>query len=482
VGVYETTLLITSAGAANSPLSVPVSLSVSNPAPAMTPVPAAVAFNFTTDQTGPLTPQALSINTSGEPVSFTASVTGAAWLTITPASGISLLGAPATLTVSANPTGMLPGTYSAKINIASGNAANKSLTVAVSLAITPGRAVLTGIWPPDVAQGSPATTVTLAGSYLFPNTVVQIGTTRLTTTWISASALMAVAPASLLAAAGALSITATNPGQTPSDPLTWNVTPPGPKIWSVVNGASYTPRTPTVIAPGEIVAIFGSGLGAKDPALASPSGGAFPTTVGTSPATTTVEFEVSPGTWVAAPLIFAQAGQVNAVVPFNMTPVSGMNMRLTYDQVTSTSFAVDGVDTDPGIFTVTASGKGQAAVLNYNAATGLYSLNSATHPAARGSIILIYATGGGKTTTLPSPEGQIIPVTDSPPTLTNTTAVTIGGVTVAPDYAGVVPGSIASLVQINVAIPKTVTPGKAVPLSVIIGGKTSHAGVTIGVN
>jgi uncharacterized protein (TIGR03437 family) len=194
-----------------------------------------------------------------------------------------------------------------------------------------------------------------------------------------------------------------------------------------------------------------------------------------------VEVEVSSGHWVAAPLILAQASQVDAVVPFNMTPASGMKIRVTYSGVTSTSYTVDGLDTAPGLFAVDSSGRGQAAVLNFDATTGAYSLNSAANPAVKGQTIVIYATGGGKTSTLPSPEGQVIPVSDPPPTLTATTTVTIGADTVSADYAGVAPLTIAGLVQINATIPNTATSNKATPLLVTIDGRTSQAGVTIAV-
>jgi uncharacterized protein (TIGR03437 family) len=37
------------------------------------------------------------------------------------------------------------------------------------------------------------------------------------------------------------------------------------------------------------------------------------------------------------------------------------------------------------------------------------------------------------------------------------------------------------LVQVNLLIPQSVTPGSAVPVTVTIGGVTSQAGVTLGV-
>ena len=481
-GTYVTSILVTSAGAGNSPINVPVTLTVKNPPPTMTLTPASLLFNYATDDASPPPSQTLNITTNGEPVNFTAVASGGAWLSVTPASGISLLGSPIQLTVSVKPQGLLPSTYSGKITISSTNASNKTVSVNVSMVIAAGTAVLTSVWPPNVALGSVDTTVTLTGSYLYPTSVVHVGAAAVTSTWIGTEALMAVVPAALLSTQGTLALTVTNAPRPASNALNWNVTAPGPRIWAVANAASFAMTSPaSTIAPGEIIAITGSGLGTAIAQVADPSNGAYPTTIGTAPATTIVELEVTAGQWVAMPIIMAEAGQVNAVVPFNMTPATGMNMRVTYNGVVSANYTVDSASSMPGIFTMDASGQGQAAVLNYIASTNSYTLNSAANPAAKGSIVAIYATGGGVTSTLPSPEGQLVPLGGTLPTLVATTTVTIGADTVSPDYAGGVPTAIAGLVQLNVTLPSTALTNKATPLYITVGGRTSPAGVTIAI-
>ena len=414
-GSYTSSIVISSAGAANSPISVLATLVVKNPPPTMAVSPASLAFSYATDDLAPPADQTLTISTNGEPLSFTAAATGGTWLRVTPASGISLLGSPIPLTVSADPRGRLPGAYTGRITIASGNALNKSVTVAVTMTVVAGTAVLASIWPLDVAVGSPDTTITLVGSHLFPASVVHVGATAITSTWIGPEALMAVVPATLLSSQGTLAVTVTNAPRPASNALNWSVTTPGPRIWAVANAASFAVGDPTAaVAPGEIVAIFGSGLGPATALISSPSGGAYPTTLETVPETTTVEVEVSAGSWVAAPIILAQAGQVNAVVPFSTTASSGRKIRVTCNGVVSSTYTVDGQDSAPGIFTMDSSGRGQAAVLNYNSSTGTYSLNSSSNPAAKGSIVVIYATGGGVTSVLPSPEGQVVPLSGPP--------------------------------------------------------------------
>ena len=103
-----------------------------------------------------------------------------------------------------------------------------------------------------------------------------------------------------------------------------------------------------------------------------------------------------------------------------------------------------------------------------------------TNPAARGSVIQIYATGGGETTPSLLP-GEAAPASGTPLVTTNVQpTVTIGGQPATVQFSGMAPGYVG-LWQINAQIPQTVTPGNAVPLVVTAGGATSNT-VTIAVN
>ncbi len=55
----------------------------------------------------------------------------------------------------------------------------------------------------------------------------------------------------------------------------------------------------------------------------------------------------------------------------------------------------------PGIFTLDASGSGQAAVLNQD-----WTVNRPPQPAPRGSVVMVFLTGAGQTTP-PGDEGAI---------------------------------------------------------------------------
>ena len=125
------------------------------------------------------------------------------------------------------------------------------------------------------------------------------------------------------------------------------------------------------------------------------------------------------------------------------------------------------------MFTINSSGTGPGAVLNQN-----FSVNSASNPAARNTIVQIYATGEGQTTPLGS-DGKLAVAPLPKPLLPVT--VTIGGVDAPVTYAGAAPALVAGVIQINARVPTQVQPGDSVPVVVKIGTVTSQTGVTIAV-
>jgi uncharacterized protein (TIGR03437 family) len=245
------------------------------------------------------------------------------------------------------------------------------------------------------------------------------------------------------------------------------------QIAAVVNAASYSP-TQMAVAPGEIVALYGSNLGpAKGvPMQVNPDG----KTVATSLGGATVLFDNVP-----AALTYVSATQVNAVVPYGVAGKISTQVQAQYQGAISPAVPIGVQAAAPGLFSLDGSGNGAAAVLNQD-----YKVNSALVPAARGSVVMIYCTGGGVTSPL-SVDATLTPVPSDPsqlPWLTQSAnvAVTIGGLPATVWYAGGAPGAIAGLTQINAQIPAGVTPGSAVPVLVQIGASKSQTGVTIAVD
>jgi trimeric autotransporter adhesin len=211
----------------------------------------------------------------------------------------------------------------------------------------------------------------------------------------------------------------------------------GPELKEMVNAASYAVGA---VAPGEIVTLFGTGLG---PASLTTEG-------------VNVFFDGQP-----ARLIYARADQVGAVVPMELAGQNVTSVQVHYRGQRSESLRRAVVAATPGIFTAGSAGSGQGAIVNE---TG--TVNSAAAPAEKGSTVAIYLTGAGLT----DGDGEIAaPVT-----------VRIGGVETTVRYAGAAPGSIVGLYQINAVVPPSVT-GGAIPVVVTVGGAESQSGVTVSV-
>jgi uncharacterized protein (TIGR03437 family) len=224
------------------------------------------------------------------------------------------------------------------------------------------------------------------------------------------------------------------------------------------------------IAPGEIVTFKGSGIGPTQAVSALPdSDGFYPTQL----SGTSVRFN-----GVAAPLLYTSATQVSAVVPYGVTgPLA--QVTVTYQDQTSVPATIQVFAAAPGLFTADGTGSGQAAAINQDG-----TVNNASNPAKIGSVISLYATGGGQT----SPAGVDGQVSTSPlAAQLLPVQVYIGQQLILSaaqlEYAGPAPGEIAGLMQVNVPLPAGLKTGSTVPVSIIVGtaGAGSQSNVTIAV-
>jgi uncharacterized protein (TIGR03437 family) len=235
-----------------------------------------------------------------------------------------------------------------------------------------------------------------------------------------------------------------------------------PSIAAVTNAAS---NLPGAISPGEIVVLYGSGIGPAQLVNAAPgSDGSYGTQVGN----TSVSFN-----GIAAPMIYTWATQVAAVVPYGITGTTAQ-VTVTYQGQTSAGFSVSLASSAPGIFTYDASGQGPAAAINQDGIT----VNTAATPTKIGDIISLYATGEGQTTP-GGVDGNAASVPYSKPNLPVT--VTVGGQDAPVEYAGGAPGMVAGLMQVNVQIPPGIQTGNAVQVVLRVGDALSQGGVTIAV-
>jgi uncharacterized protein (TIGR03437 family) len=233
-------------------------------------------------------------------------------------------------------------------------------------------------------------------------------------------------------------------------------------VSAVTNGASNLSGP---VAGGEIIVIYGSGLGpAQLVQYQTDANGRVPTAAGG----TSVYVN-----GVAAPVVYASATQVAAVVPYGITG-SLAQLFVQSQSQTSAPFNVSVASQIPAIFTLNGSGTGQAAVINNKD----NSINDAGHPAKVGDYVQLYLTGAGQT----SPAGSDGLINAAPlPVPVATVKVTIGGQTANVNFAGGAPGAVAGVIQVNAQIPSGITAGAAVPVVVQVGTSNSQPGVTIAV-
>jgi uncharacterized protein (TIGR03437 family) len=195
---------------------------------------------------------------------------------------------------------------------------------------------------------------------------------------------------------------------------------------TLVHSATLAPGP---IAPGEIITIFGAGF---------------------DPNQTQLLFGGEPGT-----VFYAGIGQINALAPMDLTPNSITDIGIMVGGTKVADVPSQVVSAAPGIFT-TGNGTGQAAAVNQDG-----TLNSASNPAARGSIVSLYATGQGQAA------GAV--------------SLKIGLYPAQLLYAGPAPG-FPGLMQINAQVPAGFLPPGIQPVVLSVGSATSQAGVTIAVH
>jgi uncharacterized protein (TIGR03437 family) len=335
--------------------------------------------------------------------------------------------------------------------------------------VNPGRPSLEGVWPNRITQGAGATTITVTGANFFSGSVVLVGSTELATAFLGTNALTAVIPANLLAAAGTLAIGVTNPGQGggSSGTETFTVLDSNPVINAISSAASFQTGA---FSPGEMLTIFGTGLGPDALANFVPPnpGGAIATTLGG----TRIFFD---GT--AAPILYTSATQVAVLAPNGLAGRFATQVRVEYNGNTSGSVSSAVVPARPGIFTTSGTGTGPAVVFNYDEAAGLYSVNSDSAQATKGSVIVFYVTGAGAGDP-PGVDGQI--ATQAVASPRGSVQVHIGGADSEVLYAGTVAGLSSGIIQVNARIPQ-VQAGKQTPLLMLINGAPSQDGVTVSV-
>jgi uncharacterized protein (TIGR03437 family) len=466
IGTYTGSVIVSGPGNA---IAIPVQFTISG----LAAYPASLVFSA---QTG--------TGVQTQAVSLTPNPTSAPTFSVTVSSGSGWLSAAAgsapEANISVNPAGLASGNYEGTVIINSAGAGTAQIHVALSVWTTPPPLTVTPSSLTFTAQlggilGIEQTLSVQSAGVALPLTISATAASGTTPNWLDAvDPNAAPTPANINVIVGEPStlpgeytgtISIGAPSGTVNVPVTVLITVGGnvlPVIGAIVNAAS---QAPGAIAPGEILTIYGFGIGPSQTAgfTLNPSGGAATSLNGAE-----VLFDGR-----AAPMIYGSAGQVNVIVPYEVAGQPSTTIEIVSSGTKSEAWGVPVVPSSPGILTDAGNGVGQAAVLNQD-----NSLNGPSNPAAIGMVIQIYATGEGQTSP-PGVTGSITQSNTKTPVLPVT--VTIGGINATVNYAGSAPDSVAGLLQINAVVPPGVTPGSAVPIALKVGSAVSQDGVTIAV-
>ena len=226
----------------------------------------------------------------------------------------------------------------------------------------------------------------------------------------------------------------------------------------MVDGASFSPFT-AGISPGELLAIFGTGLApshAEDPLFPNSLNGVA-VTINNIP----------------APIYVADPTQLTVLVPYGIAVDSIADILVTNNGVASKHVTAFVSTTSPGIFSGTANGLGYPAALHNGGNSG-YVPVTPQNPAQPNEWIAVYLTGLGPvipnngSTTLPAyvagALGPVNPLYEMPsrvphdPTDSSDPQVTVAAQSSKSNFAGIAPLQ-RGLYQINVRVPANASAG-----------------------
>lgn len=476
IGTYTGVVKITSP-ALSKDVEIPVTMRVTSSITALL-TPTALSFSQTAGGAPPAS-QNLTLSTGGSPqqpyaVSIFDGTLPAGLVSVSPSSG----NTPGQLAVSILQNSLAAGTYTGGLSVSVPSAGNTPVSVPITLRVGAGAptaivtpATLTfayqlGSDPPAGQQLS--TTATAGQLNLTASVATESGGDWLGITpqagATPGSFTVFVKPSNLAVKSykGTITLTpASGTGVAVTVPVVFNVSETTiPKISSIINAASGVRG---FISPGEIITVTGSAMGpASDNVFALTADN----TVDTTLAGTRVLFDEFP-----SPLLYVSAGQINAIVPYEIAGRTTVSVAVEKQGVRSDAFTIQNNSSAPGLFTVTQNGRGQGAILNQDG-----SYNTVATPAARGSIVQIFGTGEGVT----QPGGVTGSVTKTMRVAAGRVRATVGGIPAEVLFAGAAPEAVAGLLQVNVRIPADALSGD-VPLVISVDGTNSQTGVTVAV-
>jgi len=464
VGGYYALVKVSDPGSLNSPQYVVAVLDQADAASQPKPDPAPQGLVFT----GAAPPsQKIAVNVdSAAAVAFQASastISGGAWLSVTPSTGTTSAGTPAQLTAAVNLTGLAPGVYTGGVDI---EVANSLRTVNVTLFVRPAGSAAAGsqsVLPLATACVPARLVLTYTG--LVNNFAVPAGwpatlVVRLnddcgnpiTDGFVSASFSNGDPPLSLRSDQQTGQYAATWQPGFPSAQTTITMRASEgafPQAAAQLTGAvaanNFPPPTlaphgtlhnlnPVLgapLAPGTIAQVYGTGLATQ---TASPGVVPLPNAFnGTS--------VIAGG--LPAPLYYLSGGQLNVQIPTELK--SGQQCAIVAS-VNNALTLPDTLDLNPVQPGMAALPSGSVIAQHPD-----YSYVDANHLAKPGEILTIYLAGMGATNPAVS-SGQPSPSMEPLGRVTTQPTVLVDGQMATVQFAGLTPAAVG-LYQINFTVP-----------------------------
>ena len=238
------------------------------------------------------------------------------------------------------------------------------------------------------------------------------------------------------------------------------------------SAASFASSSLTGISPGEIIAIFGTGLGPSQLTVNAPNAsGVFSNSL----AGTQVFFN---GT--AAPVIYTSSSQVSVVAPYSIGNLPTVSITVSYngtEPASNLNFPVRAAN--PAIFTLNSSGTGDGAIERFPA----YDVIRATNPASVGDTLILFGEGYGVATAATAVSDGTVVTTKLPVPATPLTVLIDGQALSSGNilYSGGAPDLINGVLQVNFTVPQLNPGSHQIQLQSGSGAsaRTSPMGVTL---
>ena len=247
-----------------------------------------------------------------------------------------------------------------------------------------------------------------------------------------------------------------------SIPVSLTVLTSGPPLigyQQVQDNVLFVPGDP--VAPGDWVAIFGQQLHVGALVLAT----VFPLSGTLGGATVFVN-----GT--PAPVYFVSESQIDFQMPY-ATPAGDATVRVDRDGQKGNTVSVKIVPAAPRLLQFSYPGLEGYAEAYINSSTVFavpVTTGISSSPAHAGDTVVFFAFGLGQTVpaAMDGAAPTASPIPGTPQMIIGQSSLPTSGVTVAPSYAGLTPGSVG-VYQINVPLPSNVPRGNAVSATLDMG-------------